>query len=132
MVDNVRNPNPIDVHVGQQVAIYRKVAGLSQEALGEAIGVTFQQVQKYEKGANRIGAGRLFLVGRALDVPISVFFDGLSVDPDPTDPLPVGPAREGIALQAAFRAIEDTSTRRHLLALVRSLATRSSPSSTER
>ena len=71
----------IDIHVGKRVAIYRRLAGLSQEALGDAIGVTFQQVQKYEKGANRIGASRLFAIAQTLDVPLHVFFDGLPEQP---------------------------------------------------
>ncbi|MYZ49887.1 helix-turn-helix domain-containing protein [Propylenella binzhouense] len=69
-----RSPAPIDVHVGNQVRLRRKQLGITQEALGEAIGVTFQQVQKYERGVNRIGASRLQQIAAALDVPISHFF----------------------------------------------------------
>ena len=68
-------PNPIDVHVGSRVRLRRNMLGLSQEKLGEAIGLTFQQVQKYERGANRIGASRLHDLSRVLDVPVSFFFD---------------------------------------------------------
>jgi transcriptional regulator with XRE-family HTH domain len=67
-------PNPIDVHVGSRVRLRRNMLGLSQEKLGEAIGLTFQQVQKYERGANRIGASRLHDLSRVLDVPVSFFF----------------------------------------------------------
>src|SRR5256886_11431737 len=67
-------PNPIDVHVGSRVRLRRNMLGLSQEKLGEAIGLTFQQVQKYERGANRIGASSLHDLSRVLDVPVSFFF----------------------------------------------------------
>ena len=73
-------PNPIDVHVGGRVRLRRTLLGLSQEKLGEAIGLTFQQVQKYERGANRIGASRLFDLSRVLDVPVGYFFDDMSDD----------------------------------------------------
>src|ERR1700748_3815102 len=71
-------PNPVDVHVGSRVRLRRTLLGMSQEKLGEAIGLTFQQVQKYERGANRIGASRLFDLSRVLDVPVSFFFDEMS------------------------------------------------------
>src|ERR1700745_3000245 len=70
-------PNPIDVHVGARVRLRRTLLGMSQEKLGDAIGLTFQQVQKYERGANRVGASRLFELSRVLDVPVSFFFDEL-------------------------------------------------------
>ncbi|MGB1026977.1 MAG: helix-turn-helix domain-containing protein, partial [Rhodospirillaceae bacterium] len=66
-------PNPVDVHVGSRVRLRRTLLGMSQEKLGEAIGLTFQQVQKYERGANRIGASRLWDLSRVLDVPMSYF-----------------------------------------------------------
>ena len=68
-------PSPIDVHVGSRVRLRRNMLGLSQEKLGGAIGLTFQQVQKYERGANRIGASRLHDLSQVLDVPVSFFFD---------------------------------------------------------
>ncbi len=68
-------PNPIDVHVGTRIRLRRTLLGLSQEKLGEAIGLTFQQVQKYERGANRVGSSRIYDLSRVLDVPISYFFD---------------------------------------------------------
>src|ERR1041384_5108638 len=80
-------PNPIDVHVGTRVRLRRTLLGMSQEKLGEAIGLTFQQVQKYERGANRIGASRLYDLSRVLDVPVSYFFEEL---PD----MPVGRAQQ--------------------------------------
>src|SRR5579863_10327420 len=68
-------PSPIDVHVGTRVRLRRTLLGMSQEKLGDAIGLTFQQVQKYERGANRIGASRLFDLARVLDVPVAFFFE---------------------------------------------------------
>src|SRR5512134_3751494 len=70
-------PNPVDIHVGSRVRLRRTLLGLSQEKLGEAVGLTFQQIQKYERGANRIGASRLFEFSRILDVPVSFFFDDM-------------------------------------------------------
>ena len=70
-------PSPIDVHVGTRVRLRRTLLGMSQERLGEALGLTFQQVQKYERGVNRVGASRLFDLSRILDVPISFFFDDM-------------------------------------------------------
>src|SRR5437016_10124339 len=74
----IDTPNPVDVHVGSRVRLRRTLLGMSQEKLGEAIGLTFQQVQKYERGANRIGASRLFDLSRVLDVPVSFFFDDMA------------------------------------------------------
>src|SRR3982074_632911 len=68
-------PNPVDVHVGSRVRLRRTLLGMSQEKLGEAIGLTFQQVQKYERGAHRTGASRLHELSRVLDVPVGFFFD---------------------------------------------------------
>src|SRR5712675_2882260 len=82
------NPNPIDVHVGSRVRLRRTMLGLSQEKLGDAIGLTFQQVQKYERGANRIGASRLHELSRVLDVPVEFFFD--DTDPVRAPAIPSG------------------------------------------
>ncbi len=71
-----KGPDPIDIHVGQRVRARRKMLGLSQTQLGDELGVTFQQVQKYERGTNRIGSSRLFKVSSTLDVPIAYFFEG--------------------------------------------------------
>ena len=70
-------PSPIDVHVGTRIRLRRTLLGMSQERLGEALGLTFQQVQKYERGVNRVGASRLFDLSRVLNVPISFFFDDM-------------------------------------------------------
>lgn len=128
----VETPNPIDVRVGARLRLRRNMLGLSQEKLGEAIGLTFQQVQKYERGANRIGASRLHELSRVLDVPISFFFD----DTDPVRVPALGgfaepPAeafesnplhkRETIELVRAYFAIEDATVRRRLLDLIKVL-----------
>lgn len=72
------HPNPIDIHVGKRVRLRRTLLGMSQEKLGDAIGLTFQQVQKYERGTNRIGSSRLWQLSQVLDVPVSYFFDDVS------------------------------------------------------
>jgi transcriptional regulator with XRE-family HTH domain len=76
-VEKESRPSPIDIHVGSRIRLRRTLLGMSQERLGEALGLTFQQVQKYERGVNRVGASRLFDLSRVLDVPISFFFDDL-------------------------------------------------------
>lgn len=109
-------PSPIDVHVGTRVRLRRTLLGMSQEKLGEALGLTFQQVQKYERGVNRIGASRLFDLARVLDVPIGFFFDDM--------PDAVGGAMSGVRRAMGFAdsqdAFEDdTLHRRETLELVR-------------
>src|SRR5947207_9122499 len=81
-------PNPVDVRVGSRVRLRRNMLGLTQESLGETIGLTFQQVQKYERGANRIGASRLYALSQALDVPVSFFYD--DIDPVRAPAIPNG------------------------------------------
>jgi transcriptional regulator with XRE-family HTH domain len=96
-------PNPIDIRVGSRVRLRRNMLGLTQESLGEAIGLTFQQVQKYERGANRIGASRLYALSQALDVPVSFFFD--DIDPVRAPAIPGGfsepPAWRSIPIRCA-------------------------------
>src|SRR5437016_10544606 len=127
-------PDPVDVQVGSRVRLRRNMLGLSQEKLGEAIGLTFQQVQKYERGANRIGASRLHELSRVLDVPVSFFFDDM--DPVRAPAIPTGfaePAaeafdadplrrRETIELVSAYYRIDDPALRRRLFDLARALA----------
>ncbi|HXC28428.1 MAG TPA: helix-turn-helix transcriptional regulator [Stellaceae bacterium] len=128
-------PNPIDIHVGSRVRLRRNMLGLSQEKLGEAIGLTFQQVQKYERGANRIGASRLLELSRVLGVPVAFFYD--ETDPVHAPPVPTGfeespqegfdsdpmRKREALELIEAYYDIDDAATRRRLLDLVKALAT---------
>jgi transcriptional regulator with XRE-family HTH domain len=130
-------PNPVDVQVGARVRLRRNMLGLSQEKLGEAIGLTFQQVQKYERGANRIGASRLHELSRVLDVPVSFFFD--DTDPVRAPAIPGGFAeppveafesdplrrRESIDLVEAYYAIDDAAVRRRLFELAKALAAES-------
>src|ERR1019366_10677585 len=77
----IDTPSPVDMHVGARVRLRRTLLGMSQEKLGTAVGLTFQQIQKYERGANRIGASRLFDMARALDVPVQFFFDEMPPEP---------------------------------------------------
>ena len=125
-------PNPVDVRVGARVRLRRNMLGLSQEKLGEAIGLTFQQVQKYERGANRIGASRLYELGGVLGVPVQFFFD----ETDPVHAPPVGFAetpqegfdsdpmrkRETVELVDAYYGITDVAARRRLFDLAKALA----------
>lgn len=131
----IDTPNPIDVRVGARLRLRRKMLGLSQERLGEMIGVTFQQVQKYELGANRIGASRLHKLSQVLDVPVPFFFD----DTDPVRAPAMGVTEaadealeadplgkpETIELVRAYFAIEDAAVRRRLLDLAKALVAES-------
>lgn len=130
---NARRANPIDVHVGSRVRLRRMLLGMSQEKLGEQLGLTFQQVQKYEKGVNRIGASRLFDMARVLGVKVQFFYD--EAPGDPNFPVPgmgdpssgpynpeIVPTREGLELNKAFARISDARVRRSIVELVRSLA----------
>jgi len=105
-------PNPVDVHVGSRVRLRRTLLGMSQERLGDAIGLTFQQVQKYERGANRIGASRLYDLSRVLDVPVSFFFDDI-------DPAVAAPPTAAASVRDEGRAEPDPMMRRETLELVR-------------
>ncbi|NJO22780.1 MAG: helix-turn-helix transcriptional regulator [Sphingomonadales bacterium] len=130
-----RRPNPIDVHVGSRVRLRRMLLGVSQERLGERLGLTFQQIQKYEKGVNRIGASRLFDLAQVLGVPIQFFYDDAPAG-ESHAPSAAGMAerpadgyifdflntREGLELNRAFARISDPKSRRAILDLVRKLA----------
>ena len=130
----IGTPHPIDVHVGKRVRLRRTLIGISQEKLGEAIGLTFQQVQKYERGANRIGASRLFDLSRVLDVPVSFFFDdapetdlesyryeGVDEEPHLIDLDPMA-KRETLDLVRAYYQVEDPGVRKRIFELTKSLA----------
>ena len=125
-----KQANPIDAQVGNRVRIRRMLIGMSQERLGDLLGLTFQQVQKYEKGVNRIGAGRLFDMSRILGVPIDFFYDGVAAGlddkrgslPDPPPPvMEFVSSGEGLQLSLAFMKIKDTKVRKRVLDLVKSL-----------
>ena len=127
-----KQANPIDAHVGQRVRMRRMLIGMSQERLGELLGLTFQQVQKYEKGVNRIGAGRLFEIAGILGVPISFFYEDVEAEgslassgfagardyPPVMEFMSTG---EGIQLGLAYMRVKDIKVRRKILELVRSL-----------
>ncbi len=125
-------PRPVDVHVGARVRLWRTLLGLSQGKLGDALGLTFQQVQKYERGANRIGSSRLFELSQILDVPVSFFFDDM---PDAVagrtrglrepaqEPFETGnfTKRETLELVRAYYKISDVATRRRIFDLVKAV-----------
>ncbi|TCR68909.1 helix-turn-helix transcriptional regulator [Bosea sp. BK604] len=126
-------PNPIDRHVGSRVRMRRMLAGISQEKLGEALGLTFQQIQKYEKGANRISASRLQQIAKKLDVPVSFFFDG-APSGDATSATGFSDSSstayisdflatsEGVQLTKAFVRIKSGRVRRRIVDMVEALA----------
>lgn len=127
-------PDPVDVHVGERIRLRRALLCMSQGALGESIGVTFQQVQKYERGVSRISASRLLRIGGALNVPMSFFFEGMPTKPDTAtqpDRLTIArPAeehdpmgnREAVDLVWAYYSIPDPAVRRLLLDTTRAVA----------
>jgi len=124
-----KNANPTDRHVGARVRIQRMVRGLSQTKLGDAVGVTFQQVQKYESGANRVSASRLQQIADVLKVKPDFFFDGASGKPvsnsGSKDTAVIEgfiSSPEGISLSKAFAKITDSKTRRSVVALVEQIA----------
>ena len=126
--DADRTPNPVDLHVGLRIRLRRRELGVSQERLAESIGLTFQQVQKYERAANRVSASKLWEMARALRTSIAYFFEGLG-DPGRNDPEPEGPppghafllTPEGLELAAAFPKIKKARVRRRILDLVRAM-----------
>src|SRR6201986_2552429 len=122
-----KQANPIDVQVGNRVRIRRMLIGMSQERLGDMLGLTFQQVQKYEKGVNRIGAGRLFEIARILGVPIDFFYDGVGASTEGTAEaappvMEFVSSGEGLQLSLAFMKIKDPKVHKRVLDLVKSLA----------
>ena len=126
-------PNPTDKHVGSRVRMRRMMLGMSQEKLGDALSLTFQQVQKYEKGTNRIGASRLQQIAHFLQVPVAFFFEGApelpahslggAVDaPSPAYVSDFLATTDGLALTKAFMRIKDPKLRRRIVDLVSQIA----------
>ena len=126
-------PNPIDIHVGSRIRLRRAMVGMSQEKLGESLGITFQQVQKYEKGTNRVGASRLQNIAAVLNVPVSFFFEdapsgddkdqgGMEESTSSNYVVNFLSSSEGIQLNRAFVKIADPKVRRKIIDLVRTLA----------
>ena len=128
------HPNPIDVHVGKRLRLRRTLLGMSQERLGKAINLTFQQVQKYERGTNRIGSSRLYQLSQVLDIPVSYFFDDLPPDIVGTKTPSLADAnfasfdrdplvkRETLELVRAYYRITDPSVRKKVFELVKAIA----------
>ncbi len=127
-------PHMVDVYVGKRLRMRRTILGMSQEAIGNAIGVTFQQIQKYERGINRMGASRLYDFSRILGVPVSYFFEGLS-DEGGSSEYNKGMAddasefeheklstRETLEMMRAYYRISDPQVRKRVFDLVKSLA----------
>ncbi len=125
-------PNPTDKHVGSRVRMRRMMLNMSQEKLGEALGLTFQQVQKYEKGTNRIGASRLQQISSILQVPVSFFFEGAPSVGEPIPGMSEAPSpsyisdflatSDGLALTKSFMRITDAKLRRRIVDLVQQIA----------
>jgi transcriptional regulator with XRE-family HTH domain len=126
-------PNPIDKHVGSRVRMRRMMLGMSQEKLGDALDLTFQQVQKYEKGTNRIGASRLQHIAHILQVPVSFFFEGaphvsghhgsgMSEAPSPAYVSDFLATSDGLSLTKAFMRIKNSKLRRRIVDLVEQIA----------
>ena len=120
----IKEPNPVDKHVGSRVRMRRLMLGMSQEKLADGLGLTFQQVQKYEKGANRIGASRLQHLASILQVPVPFFFEGLPTAQDPAGLAGSPPHSEvfeflatmdGVRLAKAFTRIPDAKLRRSIV-----------------
>ena len=130
----VKVPNPTDKHVGSRVRMRRMMLNMSQQKLGEALGLTFQQVQKYEKGTNRIGASRLQQIAAALKTPVAFFFEDAPTPPGQTAGMAEIPSpayiadflatSEGLALTRAFQQIKDTKLRRRIVDLVEAVVER--------
>ena len=129
---NKKKPNPTDVHVGSRIRLRRNLLGMSQEKLGESLGITFQQIQKYEKGTNRVGASRLQAIATILGVPVSFFFEdvpgaeaarpaGRAQDASVAPAIEFCTSPEGLQLNRAFMRIRDARIRRRIIELVKSL-----------
>ena len=127
-----KTPNPTDQYVGSRVRMRRLMLGMSQGKLGDALAITFQQVQKYEKGSNRIGASRLQHIAQILQVPVSFFFEGGPATsgkptgqqsaPSPSYVSTFLASADGLALVKAFMALKDAKLRRSLVLLVKEIA----------
>lgn len=130
MPENKKRPNPIDIHVGGRIRLRRNMLGMSQEKLGEHLGITFQQIQKYEKGTNRVGASRLQAIASILEVPPAFFFEdapgsstgGLEEESQTSYVVDFLTSSEGLRLNRAFVRISDPKVRSRIIDLVRALA----------
>jgi len=132
MGDTKKKPDPIDVYVGSRIRLRRNLLGMSQEKLGEQLGITFQQIQKYEKGTNRVGASRLQAISEILEVPVSFFFaeatgsnatDGFAESA--INYIDFCSSTEGVQLMRAFTHIKDPKVRRKIIDLAKALSNES-------
>ena len=122
----MKTPHPVDVHIGKRIRLARMEKSISQEKLGEGLGLTFQQVQKYEKGANRVGGSRMWEISKILGTPVSFFYEGLDPSASRDDAIAGEVSErtafmatsEGLKLAKRFQAIESADTRRAVLALL--------------
>ncbi|AHA27436.1 helix-turn-helix domain-containing protein [Candidatus Liberibacter americanus] len=126
MIKNKKSPNPIDINVGKRIRFRRTILGMSQEKLGDSLGITFQQVQKYEKGTNRVGASRLQSIAKALDIPISFFFDvapaiNSESSSEENSVIDFLSSSEGLQLNRYFVRIQDVRARQKIIELVKSI-----------
>jgi transcriptional regulator with XRE-family HTH domain len=134
---STKAPNPVDKYVGSRVRMRRIMLGMSQEKLGEALGLTFQQIQKYEKGTNRVGASRIQQISEILQIPVSFLFEGgpsttagaagASEEISPTYVSDFLATSEGLALTRAFMRIADAKLRRSIVDLVEKIADQGQP-----
>lgn len=130
MVVNKKKSNPIDVYVGSRIRLRRMMLGMSQEKLGESLGITFQQIQKYEKGTNRVGASRLQNISAVLNVPVFFFFQGAPGESEEKAndfsesnvAVEFLSSREGLQLNRTFIKIKDQKVQRKIVELVKTLA----------
>lgn len=129
---NKKHPNPIDIHVGSRIRLRRTMNGMSQERLGDGLGITFQQIQKYERGTNRVGASRLQNIANILNVPVSFFFehapgqDAAAIDSSHTSPpddfQTFLSSPEGFRLNREFVRIMDPKVRHRIIEMVKAVA----------
>jgi transcriptional regulator with XRE-family HTH domain len=117
---STKSPNQADRRIAQRMRLQRLNLGMSQEALGQALGITFQQIQKYEKGLNRVSASRLEEIARVLEVPVAYFYDDGVDTPQPSPLLPDTP--QSVSLLQAFTAIAHSALQQRTLALVRAIS----------
>jgi transcriptional regulator with XRE-family HTH domain len=126
MAKSVKSPDATDAGVGERIRIQRLLRGLSQTELGKKVGITFQQIQKYEKGVNRVGAGRLQRIADVLDVPVSVFFEGARGSSVEADTINSGlrflETAAAVRVVRAFSEIDDQKARLAIVALVEKIA----------
>jgi transcriptional regulator with XRE-family HTH domain len=115
-------PHPNDMIVGGNIRLYRQAAEISQVELGEHLGVTFQQVQKYEKGTNRVGAGRLPIIATVLKIPVATLFDGVKLPANTRAPVQLLQKRDAFKLAVAFNKISDPDVRHSIVMLAQSLS----------